>query len=157
MSVEVSLKVNGIDHSVVVKSHTSLLSLLRDHLGLTGTNMGCGTGECGACTVMVDGKAVNSCLMLAVDANGRSVETIEGMETPEGLHPLQEAFLDEGAVQCGFCTPGMIMVAKEFLDNDRDLSSQSTRKLIEGNLCRCTGYKKIVSAIQRAKGGGGDE
>jgi carbon-monoxide dehydrogenase small subunit len=127
-----------------------LLELLRNELGLSGTKEGCGTGECGACTVLLDGKPVNSCLMLAVDAEGREVTTVEGLEKEGKLHPLQEAFVEEGAVQCGFCTAGMLMAAKGLLEENAHPTEEEIRRGISGNLCRCTGYVRIVRAIQRA-------
>jgi len=127
---------------------------LRDDLGLTGTKEGCGKGECGACTVLIDGKPVNSCLMFAYQANGSKVTTIEGLEENGELHPLQEAFVEEGAVQCGFCTPGMIMAAKAILDANPKPTREEIRQGISGNLCRCTGYVKIINAIEAAAKGG---
>ena len=121
-----------------------------DQLGLTGTKKGCDLGDCGACTVLMDGKAVNSCLVLAVQANGRTVQTIEGLETAEGLHPLQQAFIEKGAIQCGFCSSGMILAAKELLDRTPHPQEAEIRRAISGNLCRCTGYQKIIEAIKDA-------
>ena len=127
-----------------------LLDVLRNELGLKGTKEGCGRGECGACTVILNGQTVLSCLTPVGKVQGRSVTTIEGLATDEGLHPLQQAFIEAGAVQCGFCTPGMILSAKALLDEHRSLSEQEIREAISGNLCRCTGYDKIVEAIKRA-------
>jgi carbon-monoxide dehydrogenase small subunit len=129
-----------------------LLQVLRNGLGLNGTKEGCGTGDCGACTVLLDGKPVNSCLVLAIDADGHEVTTVEGLEKEGKLHPLQAAFVEEGAVQCGFCTPGMLMTAKGLLDENPHPSEGEIRRGIAGNLCRCTGYVRIVRAIQRAAG-----
>ncbi|MBW1768387.1 MAG: (2Fe-2S)-binding protein, partial [Deltaproteobacteria bacterium] len=127
-----------------------LVEVLRYELGLTGTKQGCGVGDCGSCTVIMDGKPVNSCLVLAVQANGKNILTIEGLDTDQGLHPLQQAFVDKGAVQCGFCTPGMILSAKSLLDHNPKPDESEIRMAISGNLCRCTGYQKIVEAIQHA-------
>jgi len=143
----VSLTVNGEKFEILAKSTDTLLDLLRSNLGLTGTKRGCNTGECGACTVIMDGKAVNSCLILALDANGRNVQTVEGLTKGDKLHPLQEAFVQYGAIQCGYCTPGMIMSAKALLDEKPDPTENEIREAISGNLCRCTGYQKIVIAI----------
>jgi len=146
----INLKINGEPYEVRVKSNITLLDLLRDELGLTGTKRGCETGECGACTVLLEGKPVNSCLVLAVEANGKDVLTIEGLAKDDKLHPLQEAFIKEGAVQCGYCTPGMIMSAKALLDENPNPTEEEVKKAIAGNLCRCTGYVKIVKAILAA-------
>ncbi len=136
----------------------TLLDFLREYLGMTGTNAGCRTGDCGACTVLLDGKSVNSCLVLACECDGKAVLTIEGLSAGGRLHPLQEAFMDEGAVQCGFCTPGMIMRGVEFLRGNPDPSPAEARVAIEGNICRCTGYENIVKAVlaaaRKMKGGG---
>jgi carbon-monoxide dehydrogenase small subunit len=128
----------------------TLLAFLREQLKLTGTKEGCGNGQCGACTVIMDGKAVNSCLVLAVQADGARITTIEGVEGPDGLHPLQQAFIDEGAVQCGFCTPGMILSAKALLDENADPDEGEIKEALSGNLCRCTGYVKIIRAVKNA-------
>jgi carbon-monoxide dehydrogenase small subunit len=153
MKHEIKLKVNGQDYEAYVTPNTTLLDLLRDDLGLTGTNKGCATGDCGACTVIMNGDAVNSCLVFALDANGAEIITIEGLAVGDTLHPLQQAFLDEGAVQCGFCTPGMIMVIKDFLDKNPNTTDEALRDAIAGNLCRCTGYTKIVNAIKKVASG----
>jgi aerobic-type carbon monoxide dehydrogenase small subunit (CoxS/CutS family) len=145
----INFKVNGVQHSLEVKSSQTLLEVLRNELGLNGTKEGCGTGDCGACTVLLDGKPVNSCLVLAIDADGREVTTVEGLEKDGKLHPLQAAFVEEGAVQCGFCTPGMLMAAKGLLDENPHPTEGEIRRGIAGNLCRCTGYVRIVRAIQR--------
>jgi len=142
---------NGHEVTAEADTRQSLLSLLREEFELTGAKEGCGEGECGACTVIVDGLAVNSCIMPALEASGCRVETVEGLAGPDGsLHPLQQAFVDFGAVQCGFCTPGMVMSAKALLDADAAPDNENIRTAIEGNLCRCTGYKQIVDAIKTA-------
>ncbi len=146
----VSIEVNGQRYERTVEARTTLLEFLREHLQLMGTKEGCGLGECGACTVLLDGRPVNSCLVLAVQAGGRSVLTIEGLAPDGELHPLQKAFVDCGAIQCGFCTPGMILSAKALLDANPAPSEEEIREAISGNLCRCTGYVKIVEAIQTA-------
>ena len=148
MGKEIRFLVNEESVSVVVEPHWTLLKVIRDVLGLTGTKEGCGEGDCGSCTVLVDGKAVNSCLILANDIDGRRVTTIEGLACGAELHPLQKAFLEKGAVQCGFCSPGMILTAKSLLDQNPCPSEEEIRYAIAGNLCRCTGYVKIVDAIQ---------
>jgi len=148
---KIRLKVNGRDLTALVKPTETLVDVLRDKLELTGTKKTCGLGECGACTVLMDGKAVNSCLVLAMDAQGREITTIEGLEKEDGrLHPLQEAFVENGAVQCGFCTPGMVLSAKALLDENPSPTEEEVRQAIAGNLCRCTGYAKIVQAILEA-------
>lgn len=146
----VNMWVNGRTVRAEVPATRTLLEFLREDLGLTGTKEGCGKGECGACTVLVDGKPVNSCLMLAYQADGKQVVTIEGLERDGSLHPIQEAFVTEGAVQCGFCTPGMIMSAKALLDANPSPTRDEIRQAISGNLCRCTGYAKIIRAIEVA-------
>jgi carbon-monoxide dehydrogenase small subunit len=146
----VRLTVNGEPAELNVPSHWRLVDLLRDGLGLTGTKEGCGIGECGACTVLLDGKPVNSCLVLAAQADGREVVTVEGLADGDELHPLQEAFIDHDAVQCGFCTPGMLMSAKALLDENPSPSSGDVRRALSGNLCRCTGYTQIVRAVLAA-------
>jgi carbon-monoxide dehydrogenase small subunit len=133
-----------------VPAEASLLEVLRDHLGLLGAKEGCGVGECGACSVLVDGAVVNACLTPAGSAQGREVTTIEGLAGEAGLHPLQEAFLETGAVQCGFCTPGMIMAAADLLARDPDPDEEAIKLALAGNLCRCTGYHDIVRAVRRA-------
>jgi carbon-monoxide dehydrogenase small subunit len=153
MKHEIKLTVNGQVYEAHITPKTTLLDLLRNELGLTGTNKGCATGDCGACTVIMNGDAVNSCLVFAVDANGSEITTIEGLMDNEKLHPIQQAFVDEGAVQCGFCTPGMIMVVKDFLDKSQNPTEEDLRIAISGNLCRCTGYTKIVKAIEKVASG----
>ena len=152
MSTEhVSLTVNGTRRELDVEPRRLLVQALREDLGLTGTHVGCDTTQCGACTVLVDGAAVKSCTVLAVQADGRSITTIEGMAAADGsLHPLQEAFRDQHGLQCGFCTPGMIMAAADLLDRNADPSDAEIRHGIEGNICRCTGYQNIVKAVQSA-------
>jgi len=150
-----SLVVNGDRYEVTVAPWRSLAEVLRDDLGLTGTKIGCNHGDCGACTVILDGRTVCSCLTLAVEAEGLAITTIEGV-APSGqaLHPIQQAFVDRGAVQCGFCTPGMILNAKQLLDETPHPSDDDIRRGLSGNLCRCTGYAKIVDAIRHAAGPG---
>lgn len=151
MKVLMNITVNGDPYEVAVKPNTTLIQLLRDHLNLTGTKQGCGTGDCGACTVIMNGKAVNSCLVLALDAAGSQVTTIEGLASREGkLAPIQKAFVKHGAIQCGFCSPGMIMTASDFLSRNPRPTEAEAREAISGNLCRCTGYVKIVEAIVKA-------
>ncbi len=150
MKHRIKLRVNGQDHEVLVDTRITLVDLLRERIGLTGTNKGCATGECGACTVIMNGDAVNSCLVLAVDTDGAEITTVEGLSHSGNLDPLQQAFIDEGAVQCGFCTPGMIMVAKDFLRKNPNPSEDDYLTAISGNLCRCTGYIKILNALKKA-------
>jgi carbon-monoxide dehydrogenase small subunit len=145
----ITLTVNGEEHSLEVEPRTLLVHLIRENLNLTGTHIGCDTTSCGACTVIMDGKAVKSCTVFAVQANGRSIETIEGVANGE-LHPLQEGFWERHGLQCGYCTPGMIMSAKAFLEKNSNPTDDEIRWAISGNLCRCTGYVKIVEAIQYA-------
>lgn len=128
----------------------TLLDFLREDLGLKGTKRGCGSGQCGACTIIMDGKTMNACLVLAIQADGKEILTIEGLSSGGRLHPLQEAFVEEGAVQCGFCVPGMILSAKSLLDEKKDPSEDEIREALSGNLCRCTGYVKIIKAVQKA-------
>ena len=149
--VELSFKLNGQDTSIQVLPDTLLVDLLRDTLGLTGTKVGCRAGECGVCTILLDGVAVNACLLPALKVTGRSVTTIEGLAKEDGqLDVIQQSFMDEGAVQCGFCTPGMIMNAKELLDRQPAPTETDIKHAISGVLCRCTGYNKIVEAVKTA-------
>jgi aerobic carbon-monoxide dehydrogenase small subunit len=153
-TVKVSLTVNGERHELDVEPRLLLVHLLRDRLGLTGTHVGCDTSNCGACTVHLDGDAVKSCTILAVQADGGEVKTIEGMAAADGtLHPLQEAFWNDHALQCGYCTPGMIMSAADLLNRNPNPSEEEIRSGLEGNLCRCTGYHNIVRAVQDAAKG----
>jgi len=147
----IKFKVNGDEYEIAVYPWKTLNEVLRKDLNLTGTKLGCGTGDCGACTVIIDGRTVNSCLTLAVEVDGKEITTIEGLaESEEKLHPIQEAFIEKGAVQCGFCTPGMIMSAKFLLDNNPNPTKEEIKKALDGNLCRCTGYIKIIDAIKTA-------
>ncbi len=139
---------NGKEVQVDVPSHWTLLRLLREGLDLTGTKEGCGIGECGACTVLLDGMPVNSCLILAPKVEGRKVETIEGLGSRDHLHPLQKSFIEHGAIQCGFCTPGMLMSSKALLDRNPRPTRKEIKEAISGNLCRCTGYQQIIEAIE---------
>jgi aerobic carbon-monoxide dehydrogenase small subunit len=147
----VQLTVNGKKHSLQIEPNEVLLDVIREKLKLTGTKCGCGNGECGACTILIDGQAINSCLVLAVECEGKNIETIEGLADKNGeLHPIQQAFVDYFAIQCGFCTPGMIMAAKALLDKNPSPTELEIREAINGNLCRCTGYENIVKAISAA-------
>jgi carbon-monoxide dehydrogenase small subunit len=148
----VSVTVNGEPYEVFIDSRTTLLQLFREHLGLTGTKEGCSEGECGACSVILNGRLVDSCLIFAVEANGGQVQTIEGLAVNGELHPVQKAFIECGGVQCGFCTPGMIMASKNLLDNVPNPTEDQIRQALGGNLCRCTGYAKIIDAVQAAAG-----
>jgi carbon-monoxide dehydrogenase small subunit len=149
-SVTIRFTLNGRPRSAEFAADMTALKLIRDVLKLKGTKEGCGVGECGACTVVVDGKAVNACLMLAAQLDGRAVQTIEGLGTPEALHPVQEAFVKEHAVQCGFCTPGLLMSAKALLDETPAPTRAEISKAIAGNLCRCTGYRHIFASVENA-------
>ena len=146
----VTTTVNGEPREFLCEVDQTLLDVLRDELGLTGSKEGCGSGDCGACSVMLDGRLVCACLALAAEAEGREVETIEGMADGDQLHPLQRTFLEEAALQCGICTPGFLVAAKALLDRDLDPSETEIRYWLAGNLCRCTGYDKIVRAVQKA-------
>jgi len=160
--VEIALNVNDARHRVSVRPYDVLLDVLRERLNLTGTRRGCDMGTCGCCTVLLDGRAVLSCLTLALEADGRSVSTVEGLATGEGLHPVQDAFVRHGASQCGFCTPGFIMTAVDLLARSPDPGDEEIRAAIAGNMCRCTGYITIIEAIKdaattlRARGGGSE-
>lgn len=146
----ISLIINKKEYEIAVEPHKTLTQVLRDDLHLTGTKEGCGIGDCGACTVILNGRPVNSCLVLAVQADGCEIQTIEGVSDGKSLHPIQQAFIDHGAIQCGFCTPGMVLTAKSFLEHNPRPTEYEIREAISGNLCRCTGYQKIVEAIQAA-------
>jgi aerobic carbon-monoxide dehydrogenase small subunit len=148
--IPVNLTVNGKEYNLLVKPSATLIELIREEIQLTGTKEGCGVGECGACTVIMDGKTVNACIVLAAEANGKSITTIEGLAQNEKLHPIQQAFVEIGGLQCGFCTPGMILSAKALLDANNNPTDLEIRKGIEGNFCRCTGYTKIIESIELA-------
>ena len=150
MAVPITVTVNGQTHSGEVEPRTLLVSYLREVLSLTGTHVGCDTSNCGACTVVVDGQAVKSCTLLAVQADGTDITTIEGLAPKGGLHPLQEAFRETHGLQCGFCTPGMILAAWQLLERNENPSDAEIRHSLEGNFCRCTGYDNIVKAVQHA-------
>ena len=150
MQRALKLVVNGKSHELDISPNKTLLDVLREDLGLTGAKKACDEGACGACTVIIDGKAVNSCLLLAMDAQGREILTIEGLASGDELHPLQDAFMRHGAVQCGYCTPGMILSAAALIDENHDPSEGDVREAIAGNICRCTGYVKIVDATLAA-------
>jgi carbon-monoxide dehydrogenase small subunit len=153
----IALQVNGNEYELAVHANRTLLEVLREDLRLTGTKEGCDDGACGTCTVLLDGVPVRSCLCLAVEAQGKAVTTIEGLAAGHQLHPVQQAFVDHGAIQCGYCSPGMILTAKALLDQNPAPTVAEIQRAISGNLCRCTGYNKIVTAIQAAgqAGGGG--
>jgi carbon-monoxide dehydrogenase small subunit len=150
MKQAISINVNGVDHAAEVEPRLLLVHYLRDVLGLTGTHVGCETSICGACTVLLDGQAVKSCTMLAVQANGSNVTTIEGFATNGDLHPVQEGFWEKHGLQCGYCTPGMIIAASQIIDRNPNPSREEIRHGLEGNLCRCTGYQHIVEAVEYA-------
>ena len=150
MVQKIALSVNGTKHEAEVEPRLLLVQFLRDTLGLTGTHVGCDTSQCGACTVMLDGRSVKSCTVLAVQADGGDVLTVEGLRSNGEFHPIQQGFWDEHGLQCGFCTPGMIMAAYQLLEENQNPSEEEIRLAISGNLCRCTGYHNIVKAIQRA-------
>lgn len=151
----IQLKVNGKDYDLEVKPSATLLETLREDLGLTGTKEGCGVGECGACTVILEGEAVNACLVLTTEINGKSVQTIEGLADGGKLHPIQQAFVEVGGMQCGFCTPGMVLSTKVLLDRNPHPTDEEIRKGLEGNFCRCTGYTKIIESVKAAAGQSG--
>ncbi len=146
----IHLNINDEEYQVIVRPRESLLDVLRNKLSLTGTKKGCNEGDCGACTILMGGRAVNACLVLAVEAEGQKIITIEGLANGPQLHPLQEAFVQYGGFQCGYCTPGMILAAKALLDENPDPTEDEIRKGISGNVCRCTGYTKIIQSIQEA-------
>jgi len=150
MKQRIQLNINGEEHEMFINPNRTLLEILRDDLHLTGVKEGCGLGECGTCTVLMDGVPVRSCLILILEAEGKEILTIEGLSEDGNLHPVQKAFIEEHAFQCGFCTPAMIMSAKAFLENNPDPTEEEAKKAISGNICRCTGYKNIVSAIMSA-------
>jgi len=147
LNKEIDFKLNGRPVSVTVPVTMKTLSMLRDVLDLTGTKYACGEGECGACTIRLDGITINSCLMYAVDCDGRELVTIEGLKTEKALHPMQKAFVDHGAIQCGFCMPGMIMQADYLVENNPGLNREEIQRGLEGNVCRCTGYTKVLDAV----------
>lgn len=146
----IHIRVNGINYALEVEAQDTLLTILRDKLDFTGPKECCGVGECGACTVLIDGKAVNSCLVLAVEMDGHDIVTVEGLGEPGKLSTLQEAFIEAGAIQCGFCTPGMIMAAQYLLNNNPHPTEEDVRTALSGNLCRCTGYSRIITAVLSA-------
>jgi carbon-monoxide dehydrogenase small subunit len=147
LNKEINFRLNGRPVSVTVAVTMNTLSMLRDVLDLTGTKYACGEGECGACTIRLDGITINSCLMYAVDCDGRELVTIEGLKTEKALHPMQKAFVDHGAIQCGFCMPGMIMQADYLVENNPGLNREEIQRGLEGNVCRCTGYTKVLDAV----------
>jgi carbon-monoxide dehydrogenase small subunit len=148
--IPVAITVNGVRREAEVEPRTLLVDFIRDHVGLTGTKIGCDTSQCGACTIHLDGRAVKSCTVLAVQADGSSVTTIEGLAHDGELHPVQEAFWEKHGLQCGFCTPGMIMMVADLIEREREPSDAEIRHALEGNLCRCTGYENIVRAVREA-------
>jgi len=148
--VKVTMTVNGVQYTREVEPRTLLVYFLREHLGLTGTHVGCDTSSCGACTVLLDGKAVKSCTVLAVQAEGAHITTVEGLAKDGELHPIQQAFWDEHGLQCGFCTPGMMLAAVDLLQRNPNPTDEEIRHALEGNLCRCTGYQHIVNAVKAA-------
>lgn len=154
MKRELKIKVNGDLYHLFVEPRRTLLEVIRDEIGLIGTKSGCEMGECGACTVLLNGQAVNSCLVLALEADGGKVVTIEGLAKGDKLHPLQEAFIEHGAIQCGYCTPGMVMSAKALLDAKPKAKTAEIKEGLKGNMCRCTGYVKIIEAVETARDGG---
>ena len=151
----IKITVNGKTHELQVKPWATLLEVIRDDLGLTGTKEGCGLGECGACTVIMDGNTVNACLVLAPEADGKEITTIEGLAQGDTLHPIQEAFMEQGGLQCGFCTPGIILSTKALLDENPKPTDDQIRRGLAGNFCRCTGYTKIFESIKAAAQRGG--
>jgi len=158
MARDISFKFNGSDLKIRVKDHWTLLYMIREELGLTGTKEGCGSGECGACTVLVNGEAVNACLYPAVEIKGKDLQTIEGLASEEGtLHPLQKSFVENGGIQCGFCSPGMIMSSKALLEENPNADEDEIKHALAGNICRCTGYLQIVESVKAASGEGAEE
>lgn len=152
LQTEINFKLNGQVVSATVPVTMKTLDMLRECFDLTGTKYACGEGECGACTIMLDGRTINSCLMYAVDCDGRDLVTIEGLKTQSALHPMQKAFVDHGAIQCGFCMPGMIMQAVYLVEKNPDLNRHEMRRGLEGNVCRCTGYTKVLDAVEAVAG-----
>lgn len=150
MKTQIRLQVNGFEYDLLIKPHWTLVDVLRNEIGLTGTKKGCGKGECGACTVIMDGEAILACLVLPVRAQGKSILTIEGLAQEGKLDSLQDAFVKYGAIQCGFCTPGMIMTSRAFLINNPHPTEEKIKRALSGNLCRCTGYVKIIEAVRKA-------
>jgi carbon-monoxide dehydrogenase small subunit len=150
MSLTITLKVNGKSHTAALEPPTSLLDLLRDTLHYKGPKLCCNTGECGACTILFNGKPINSCVTLGADANGAEITTVEGLADGDRLHPVQQAFIDTAAVQCGYCTPGFIISIKALLDRTKKPTAEEIEEAVSGNICRCTGYTKIIDAIQLA-------
>jgi carbon-monoxide dehydrogenase small subunit len=150
MKTKIQFALNGKSTTLEVPNHSLLLDLLRDEIGLTGTKEGCGTGDCGACTVYLNGKPVNSCLVLSGELDGADIVTIEGLKIGPELHPIQKAFIQDGGAQCGYCTPGMLMMSKALLDENLNPTEEEIRYALSGNLCRCTGYAKIIQAVQDA-------
>lgn len=157
MKLAIELNINGDSYDVLVSENNTLLEVLRDKLGLMGTKRGCDLGACGACTVLINGEAYLSCVMLAVDARGKQIVTIEGLAEGGDLHPLQSAFVEKGGLQCGFCTPGMILTAQAIINEEPNLTEEVIKRKMAGNLCRCTGYKKVIEAVQCAKEQIGEE
>ena len=158
MAREISFVFNGNPMNMMIADHWTLLHLIREELGYTGTKEGCGSGECGACTVIVDNEAINSCLYLASEIDGKQLTTIEGLAAGDGtLHPIQQSFVEKGGIQCGFCSPGMILSAKALLDKTPNASEGEIKEAIAGNLCRCTGYVQIIDSIKAVSGSGEDE
>jgi carbon-monoxide dehydrogenase small subunit len=155
MKKQIKLEVNGFEYYALIKPHWTLLDVLRDEIGLIGTKKGCGRGECGACAVIMNGEAILSCLVLAIQCQGKGILTIEGLAQDGKLDPLQDAFVKYGAIQCGFCTPGMIMASRALLNKTPHPSEEEIKRGLSGNLCRCTGYTKIIAAVQKASTTGG--
>jgi carbon-monoxide dehydrogenase small subunit len=147
---QLNITVNGKEYELQIEPSDTLLNVIRENLGLTGVKEGCGIGECGACTVIVDGLTVNTCLMLAIEAQGSRITTIEGLAEVEKVHPIQQAFMDVGGLQCGFCTPGMILSTKALLDANENPTEEEIKKGLEGNFCRCSGYTKIIESVRAA-------